>query len=63
MSGVFKEFGAKIMDIKGDLSRNLSLKIQKKGTASKLGETLNINNRSKQLEDCKGLHLWFLTAC
>ena len=43
MSGVFHEFGAKIMDIKGALSRNLSLKIQTKGTASKLGETLNIN--------------------
>ena len=51
------------MDVKGALSRNLSLKIQTKGTASKLGETLNISNRSKQLEDWKELHLWFLKAC
>ena len=58
MSGVFHEFGAKIMDIKGALSRNLSLKIQTKGTASKLGETLNINylitaqNNLKIEKDC-----------
>ena len=46
------------MDIKGALSRNLSLKIQTKGTASKLGETLNINylitaqNNLKIEKDC-----------
>ena len=34
------------MDIKGALSRNLSLKIQTKETATKLGET-NMNNGSK----------------
>ena len=50
MSGGFQDFGAKITYVKGALSRNLSLKIQTKGTATKLGETLK-NNRSEQLED------------
>ena len=54
MSGGFQDFGAKITYVKGALSRNLSLKIQTKGTATKLGETLKITaqNNLKIENDC-----------